>query len=328
MADAIRFGTDGWRAIIAEAFTFANVARVAQAVADWWRVDAGARGRVIVGYDTRFLSPRFAEEAAAVLAGNGFEVLLVDRPTPTPAVSWAIREHGLDGGLMITASHNPPEYHGIKVKAAFGGSALPEMTEAVERHYRRLVAQGGEPRRLDPAAARRSGRIVPFDARPGYFAQLRRYVDLERLRGLGAPIVVDTMHGAGYGYLSALLREQGLEVIEVRAEPRPDFGGGAPEPIARNLRPARAAVIVHGAAAGLCVDGDADRVAAIDEEGAVIDAQRVFALLLSHLYRARGQRGSVVKTFAGSRMIDRLAERFGLPFRETPVGFKHVCRWA
>lgn len=328
MGGEIRFGTDGWRAVIADGFTVANVRQVAQAVADWLHGQGRGGQGVIVGYDTRFLSRRFAEETASVLAANEIRVLLTRDVAPTPAVTWMIRQHGLGAGVMITASHNPPEYNGFKLKAHYAGSALPEMTAAVERHLRRNLEQGRRPHRLDLAEARRKDRVVDIDPRPAYLDQLRRYVDLHAVGRAGLRVVVDTMHGAGRGYLADLLREAGVQVIEVRADARPDFGGTPPEPIPRNLRPARAAVIREAADAGLCVDGDADRVAAVDEEGRVVDAHRVFALLLQHLHEDRGLDGTVVKTFAGSRMIERLAREYGLPYVETPIGFKYVCELA
>lgn len=329
MTGNIRFGTDGWRAVIADGFTYENVAAVTQAVSDWLRSQGhGSTAGVIVGYDTRFLSPQFAQVAASVLAGNGWRVLLTDRPSPTPAVSWAIHQLGLAGGIMITASHNPPEYNGYKLKAAYGGPALPEMTHAVEAILAENLAAGHAFRQLDLAEARRQGYLEPFDPMPGYLEQLRRYVDLKAISQSGFRVVVDTMHGAGYGYLSTLLQEAGLDVILVREEPRPDFNGTPPEPIARNLRPARSAVIAAAADVALCLDGDADRVGAVDADGVVVDAHRIFALLLRHLYEDRGARGSVVKTFAGSRMIERLSRVYGLSYYETPVGFKYVVEYA
>lgn len=325
----IRFGTDGWRSVIADGFTFANVARVAQAIADWLAGEGYQRSNgIIVGYDTRFLSPQFAAVAAGVLAANGWKTLVVDRPSPTPAVSWAIRRHGLAGGIMITASHNPPEYNGLKLKASFGGPALPVMTAAVEALLMENQRQGRVPRHLDPGEARRRGLWVNFDPMPDYLRQLEQYVDLAGIGRAGFKVVLDSMHGAGYGYLSRILVPAGVDVIEIRKEPRPDFAGIPPEPIARNLRPARAAVIAEAADAAICVDGDADRIAAVDTDGQVVDAHRVFALLLRHLYETRGKAGSVVKTFAGSRMIQLLAQLYGLPYYETPVGFKHVVELA
>lgn len=326
MSGDIRFGTDGWRAVIAEDFTVANVAQVAQATADWLQGQGRGGDGVVVGYDTRFQSRRFAEEAASVLAANGLRVLLCSAPAPTPAVSWAIRRHGLGGGVMITASHNPPEYNGFKLKAHYAGAALPEMTDEVERLLVENRERGREPRRLDRQDLPR--RVEAFDPGPDYLAQLEAYVDLRAVGRAGLRVVVDFMHGAGRGYLDQVLERAGVEVVPVRAEPRPDFGGTAPEPVARNLRPARSAVILHQAAAGLCLDGDADRVAAVDEEGQVLDAHRVFSLLLQHLHEDRGLDGTVVKTFAGSRMVQRLAAAYGLPYVETPVGFKYVCERA
>lgn len=347
----IAFGTDGWRAVIADEFTFANVRRVAQAYADYLRrqprdVHAGGpaggdrfsptpAGRptdggttVVVGYDTRFLSRQFAEEAARVLAANGLRVLLADRFVPTPAISWAVKEHGAAGGVMITASHNPAEYNGFKIKARYGGSALPSITAGVEEALRENEAAGRQPHLVDFHAAVAGGGVRLFNPWPGYAAQLARMVDLEAVGCLGRRVAVDAMYGAGQGYLAGLLRGAGLDVMEVRGEVNPAFPGVNPEPIEKHLAALREAVARHGAAAGLAVDGDGDRVGAVDEHGRFVDAHRIFALILRHLVRDRGWRGTVAKTFALTEMADKLARSYGLPLRVLPVGFKHVCELA
>ncbi|MCR4419500.1 MAG: phosphoglucomutase/phosphomannomutase family protein [Clostridia bacterium] len=320
--EEIRFGTDGWRHVISDGFTFANVRRVAQAIAE----DLLARGhqgrRVVVGYDTRFLSPRYAQLVAEVLAGNGLEVLLTREAAPTPAVSWAVREKGAAGGVMVTASHNPPEYNGLKFKGPYGGSALPELTSAVERH----LAEETPIRFLPLEQALAQGRVRLFDPKPGYFAQLRRLVDLSVFTGLNFTVVADPMHGAGRGYLKELLAPTGLKVVEIRGEHNPGFGGVNPEPIERNLTPLFEAVGGLGAALGLATDGDADRVGAVDEQGHFVDSHRIFALLFRHLVNTRGWDGAVVKTFSTTRMIDLLARRLGKKLHVTPIGFKYICR--
>ncbi len=282
----------------------------------------------MVGYDTRLLSRRFAEETARVLAANGVRVLLADRFVPTPTVSWAVREHGAAGGVMITASHNPPEYNGFKIKADYGGSALPSITRAVEEALAENEAAGRQPRVIDFHAAVAGGGIRLFNPWPSYAAQLARLVDLEAVGRLGRPVAVDAMYGAGQGYLAGLLRSAGVEVVEVRGEVNPAFPGINPEPIEKNLTALREAVSRHGAAAGLAVDGDGDRVGAVDEEGGFVDAHRIFALILLHLVRDKGWRGTVAKTFALTEMADRIARSHGLPLRVLPVGFKHVCELA
>lgn len=329
---SIRFGTDGWRAVIAEDFTFENVRRVAQAYADHLKLRPGGAGEVVVGYDTRFLSGRFAHEAARVLAANGLRVLLTSSHAPTPAVSWAIRDHGATGGLMITASHNPAEYNGIKIKAEYAGSALPDATRSVEAQLDANAAAGRQPHLIDYNAAVSGGGIRLFDPRPSYLRQVRSLVDLDRIgahaRTRGLKVVVDAMYGAGQGYLAELLAATGAEVREIRGEVNPGFGGINPEPIARNLGPLAEAVRASGADLGLALDGDADRSGAVDARGDLVDSQRVFALLLRHLVRRRGWTGSVVKTFAVTDMVDKLAARHGLRLHKKPVGFKYVCELA
>ncbi|ADU50321.1 phosphoglucomutase/phosphomannomutase alpha/beta/alpha domain I [Thermaerobacter marianensis DSM 12885] len=328
----IRFGTDGWRAVIAEAFTFANVRRVAWALAEHLQATGRASQGVAVGYDCRFLSDRFAATVASVLAAAGIPVVLSRTACPTPALSWAVVSRKLGAGVMITASHNPPEYNGFKLKGWFGGPALPDETRQLEAVLARQDATrppGQEPPRgMDLDEARRRGRIEEADLIAPYTEQLRRLVDWDRLRAARLRLVVDPMHGAARGVLAQMLREAGAEVTEIRGDWNPGFGGLAPEPIAPNLGPAVEAVKSLGAQAVLVTDGDGDRVGAVDATGEVLDAQRIFALLLQHLVEVRGWTGSVVKTFAGTRMVDKLAARYGLPFRETPIGFKHVCEYA
>lgn len=329
----IRFGTDGWRAVIAEEFTFENVRRVAQAYADHLHHrPGGRRGEVIVGYDTRFLSSQFAREAARVLAANGIDTLLAAHPAPTPAVSWAIRAQHAVGGIMITASHNPPEYNGVKIKGEYAGSALPELTQAVETRLEANEAAGRRPHLIDFNAAVAGGGIRLFDPRPSYVGQVASLIDLERIaaaaRARGLRIVVDAMYGAGQGYITDLLAGTGVAVREIRAELNPGFGGINPEPILRNLGPLVQAVRDDGADLGLALDGDADRSGAVDPRGEMVDSQRVFALLLRHLVERRGWTGSVVKTFAVTDMVDKLAARYGLRLHIKPVGFKYVCELA
>ncbi|QIA26257.1 phosphoglucomutase/phosphomannomutase family protein [Thermaerobacter sp. PB12/4term] len=330
-ATPIRFGTDGWRAVIAEEFTFANVRRVAWALAEHLEATGRAGQGVAVGYDCRFLSDRFAAAVASVLAAAGIPVLLSRSACPTPALSWAVVSRKLGAGVMITASHNPPEYNGFKLKGWFGGPALPEETRQLEAILARQEAGragAAPPAGMDLKEARRLGRVEEADLIGPYVQQLRNLVDFERLRAARLRLVADPMHGAARGVLANLLGEAGAEVTEIRGEFNPSFGGLAPEPIARNLGSAVDAVRRLGAQAALVTDGDGDRVGAVDATGEVLDAQRIFALLLQHLVEVRGWRGSVVKTFAGTRMVDKLAARYGLPFHETPIGFKHVCEYA
>lgn len=328
---AISFGTDGWRAIISDEFTFANVRRVAQAYADYIGQHARIGGGVVVGYDTRFLSRDYAREVARVLAANGIRVFLSSDHLPTPALSWAVKERQAAGGVMITASHNPPQYNGVKIKADYGGSALPSITRAVEDRLSANEQAGRHAHVIDYNAAVSGGGIHLADLRAPYVRQIRSLVDFEAIGRAGAGglrVVVDSMYGAGQGLLAGLLAESGVGVEEIRSELNPGFCGINPEPILRNLGPLVEAVTSRGAHLGLALDGDADRCGAVDARGHMVDSQRIFALVLRHLVERRGWTGSVVKTFAVTRMVDRLAHRYGLKLHKMPVGFKYVCELA
>lgn len=325
---SIRFGTDGWRAVISEDFTFENVRHVTQAYADYLKQAGTAEKGVVIGYDARFLSDRYAREAARVMAANHIRAYLTREITPTPAMAWAIREKGAAGGIMVTASHNPYEWNGIKIKDHYAGAALPELTRAIEARLEANIAAGKEPRTIDYDAAVSGGGIELIDAKPSYLRQLRSLVDAEVIRGAGLKVVVDAMYGAGSGYLAPLLEEMGVEVIPIRHERNPLFPGISPEPIKRNLGALMEAVREHRADMGLVMDGDADRVGAVDAHGHLVDSQRIFSLLLQHLHEDRGWQGAVVKTFAVTQMVDDLAEKYGLKFYKKPVGFKYVCEIA
>ncbi|MCA1615604.1 MAG: phosphoglucomutase/phosphomannomutase family protein, partial [Acidobacteria bacterium] len=336
-AAPIRFGTDGWRAVIADGFTFANLERVAQAYASFLlRRRAGAGGaatqpdeampertpgrgapRVVVGYDRRFLSDRFALRACEVLAGNGVGVEMFDSDVPTPLVSWAVRDRAADGGVVITASHNPAEFNGFKIKAPWGGSATPETTAEVES----LVDASAIRRGRLPGAAR--GPLGSSVA--SYREQIAAFVDLERVRAARARVVVDPMHGTGARWVESFLGGGELRVETIRADRDATFGGVAPEPIDRNLGPLKARVGESRALVGLATDGDADRVGAVNELGATMTMHEVVPLILLHLARARGMKGGVVRTFSQSILTKRIAEAHGLRLHETPIGFKYVA---
>lgn len=326
----ILFGTDGWRALIAHQFTFANLERVAQAYADFLNQpqqgdDAQARRaneatqapHVVVGYDRRFLSEKFAERAAEVLAGNGISVAMFDSDVPTPLVSWAVRERGATGGVVITASHNPAEFNGFKIKAPWGGSATRETTVAVE-----ALVDAQTPRRSDLTAPMRGGLDGSIES---YRAQIAGYVDLERLRGAEARVVVDPMHGSGGRWVESFLRGGALGVETIRAARDTQFGGVNPEPIDRNLAPLKERVRAAGALVGLATDGDADRVGAVNELGETMTMHEVVPLMLLHLVRRRGMTGGVVRTFSQSVLTKRIAAAHNLKLHETPIGFKYVA---
>lgn len=319
----IRFGTDGWRGIIADQVTFVNVGRLTEAYSRWLAEHYGPRAKVLVGYDTRFLSDAFARRAADLLVADGHQVWLTAAPTPTPAVSWTVHQHRLDGAMMITASHNPALYNGIKLKADYGGPASPAITAAVESL---ITAPSARVRGELPGPAATGPQVCNPQA--DYLAQLAHLIDLPALAAAKLRVVGDMMHGAAGGYLPVLCGAAGIAYTEVRGAPDPLFGGVHPEPLAVNLQPLFAAVAQAGAHVGIATDGDGDRIGAVDPIAGFIDAQQIFALLLQHLVEVRGWRGMVVKTYAGTRMVERLAAQYGLPYRETPVGFKHVCELA
>lgn len=317
----IRFGTDGWRGVIAREFTFENLSIVAQATMDYFIAQGLADAGLVVGYDRRFLSRRFAERVAEIAAGNGLRVSLSDSFTPTPAISWAVHESEAGGGIMITASHNPPEYNGFKIKENFGGSARPSTTKLVEEIVSANIANGREIREMPLAEALRGGRVKLFDAGEPYRRQLSRYVDLERIRAAGIPLAVDPMYGAGTGFIPELIPG----AIELHSEENPGFGGIPPEPTPEHLAELSALVRERNLRVGLALDGDADRIGAVDENGDFFSAHMIFTVILRHLLEQRGLRGAVAKTVSATRMVDLLCEKYGLELFETPIGFKHIC---
>ncbi|MFQ6019791.1 MAG: phosphoglucomutase/phosphomannomutase family protein [Dehalococcoidia bacterium] len=319
---AIKFGTDGWRAVIGDEFTFANVRACAQGVASYV-VESGLAGRgLVVGYDTRFAAGEFAAAVAEVLAANGIGVYLCPRPAPTPVVSHSILERGAGGAVIITASHNPAKYLGFKFRPEYGGSAPPEVLAQVEA---RIDACREEVPRLPLAEAKARGLVEVLDPRPVYLKHLAGLVDLASLRAAGLKVVVDSMHGAAAGYLPALLRGGQTKVREIRSASNPLFPGmDNPEPIERNLRPLSRAVLRHKADVGLATDGDGDRLGIIDERGRFIDQLQTFALLAYYLLEVRGTRGPLVKSVTTTSMITRLGELYGVPVHETGVGFKYL----
>jgi len=317
----IRFGTDGWRGVMAKDFTFDNLSMVAQATMEYLQTRGLAEKGLVIGYDRRFLSRSFAERVAEVAAGNGMSVRLTAGYVPTPALSWAVRESGAGGGVMITASHNPPEYNGFKVKEAFGGPARPSTTRVLEELVAGNMAAGRAVKEVELGDAVSGGRVVYFDAGAAYCRQLARYVDLELIRKAAIPLVVDPMFGAGSGVFARLLPG----TVEIHAEENPGFGGVPPEPTPQHL--AELSSLVKGGAyrAGLALDGDADRIGAVDENGDFFSSHMIFAVILRHLHQRRGMRGGVVKTVSTTRMVDLLCDRYGFELFETPIGFKHIC---
>jgi phosphomannomutase len=317
----IKFGTDGWRGVIAREFTFDNVSIVAQATMDFMIREGVAGKGVVIGYDRRFLSSEFAERTAEIAAGNGIKVFLTSGYTPTPAVSWAVRAKEAGFGVMITASHNPPAYNGFKVKEGFGGSARPSTTGKIEAQVEKNISADREILAIPFAEALRSGMIEIFDANAEYHSQLEKYVDMELIRKSGIPFVVDPMFGAGSGAFPRLI--QGCR--EIHGECNPAFGGQAPEPTEEHLTELSETVRSGKYRTGLALDGDADRIGAVDENGDFFSSHMIYTVIMRHLLERKGLRGGVVKTVSTTQMINLLAEKFGLQLYETPIGFKHIC---
>jgi alpha-D-glucose phosphate-specific phosphoglucomutase len=324
LSTPIKFGTDGWRAIIAEDFTFANVRAVAQSVALYLKEEGLAKRGLVVGYDTRFASEDFAAAVAEVIAANGIHVYLCDRPAPTPVVGYAILNRKAGGSVVITSSHNPSRWSGFKFRPEYGGSAPPEVLAQIEAHIPKSVASG-DVERLPLAEAQALGLVETFDPRPAYRQQVARLVDLEFLRAAGLRAVVDSMHGAAAGYIREFVSGGKTQVWELRAVRNPMFPGmHNPEPIARNLAPLIQAVRRRQADVGLATDGDGDRLGVVDERGQFLNQHQVFALLAYYLLEVRGQRGPLVKSLTTSRMIQSLGDLYDVPVFETPVGFKFL----
>jgi len=315
----IRFGTDGWRAVVADDFTYENVRAVAQAVA--WYLDGDPRP-VVVGHDTRYCAELFAREVARVLAGNGRPVLLLDGPAPTQVTSWTVVGHGAAGGVVVTASHNPPEFNGLKYKPDYGGSASPEVVGELERLSARAQAEGVTAMPFAEALA--AGTVTVIDPLPEYTAQIGRMIDLPRLREAGLTILHEAMYGAGAGYVARLLGGGSTRVDELHAERNPGFGGMHPEPIEQWMPEAMARMRAGGHDLGIANDGDADRVGIIDERGVFVNQLQVMGLLSMYLLEKRGMRGDLVRSLTTTGMVDRLGEQFGVPVHELQVGFKYI----
>ncbi len=324
MENKIQFGTDGWRGLIAEDFTFDNVRACAQGVAAYLQETGLASGGLVIGYDTRFASEDFAAAAAEVIAGNGIKAHLCSSAAPTPVVSYAIRSRRASGAIIITASHNPARWNGFKYKPEYAGSASQEVVDALESHID-VVVRSGRIERTPAGIAEREGLLERFDPAPDYLHHLGGLVDLSSLKNAGLKVAVDSMHGAGAGYLKALLRGGKTLPSEIRALRNPIFPGmGQPEPIAANLRPLKQKIASMGAQVGLATDGDADRLGVMDEDGNFLTTLQVFALLALYMLEVRGERGAIVKSLTTTRMLHKLGELYRVPVFEAPVGFKYI----
>jgi phosphoglucomutase len=318
----IKFGTSGWRGILAEDFTFANARLVCQAVADYLKQEGLADKGVIVAYDTRFLSETFAAAAAEVMAGNGIPAFYTTRDTPTPVVSFAIRKAQRGGGINITASHNPAEWNGIKFSPAQGGPAPTPVTSAIEGLIREISP--ADVKTIPFAEARDRGLVADIDPRESYFDHLRKLLDVQVLGQSGLKVAVDVMFGTGRDYLDAFLRDAGVQVEVLHGYRDPLFGGQRPEPSGEYLDPLAERIRETGAHLGLAVDADADRFGVMDGQGRYHEANVILGLLFDHLIKTRGWEGGVARSVATSHLVDKVAAAHGRPVFETKVGFKFL----
>lgn len=320
----IKFGTDGWRGVIAEDFTFANVRFCAQGVADYLKQKSLASRGVFIGYDYRFASEDFAATTAEVMAGNGIKVYLSPKAIPTPFVSFGVISKKAGGGIAITASHNPAKWNGFKFREETGASVSPGTAAEIEKHIARAI-RAGKIGFISMAQAVKEKTVEYLDLTPAYLAGISKLIDLDGLRKSGLKIVIDSMYGVGAGYFKTLLSGGTSRITEINGEPNPAFPGINPEPISVNLKNLSSLVVGQKANVGLATDGDADRIGIIDEKGRFLTQLQVFALLSLYLLEVRGERGALVKTLTSTSMIDRLGEIYKAPVFETPVGFKYVA---
>ncbi len=310
----VKFGTDGWRGIIADDFTYENVRVAVGAIAQYvLRHEDASRG-VCIGYDTRFGSPQFARLAAEVLAGAGIPVLLAQDVTPTPALSYGVRHRGMAGGVMITSSHNPAQWNGVKYKASYGGSGSPGIMKQIETYL-------GQPL---PVAAK-PAKIEETDFLPEYIAAITAFADLPKIAASGYRFLIDSMYGAGAGVLRGIFERAGVPCVEMRAEHNPLFPGINPEPILPHISAAQQRVVAEHCDAGLITDGDADRIGAVDGLGNVVDAHKIYTVLLRWLLERKGWPGGVTRAFNTTKMLDRIAAKHGRKLYEHGIGFKYVC---
>ena len=315
----IKFGTDGWRGIIAEDFTFANAQIVAQAISRYVVRGEDARKGVIVGYDHRYASDWVARRLAEVVSSTGTPVWLTDRPCPTPAVSYLVRSRAAAGGIVVTASHNPYRWNGIKYKASYGSSALPSIVAQIEDELRFL--ESAEIATLPP----RPELIQPLDPRKPYLNALEKLVDWERIRKAKFRFAFDAMHGAAAGLLTELFQRNGVVCHEIRGVRDPRFGGAHPEPIEPHIAPLQRAVIDGKYDVGFAADGDGDRIGAVHSNGDFVNPHQIFALLVWHLAGTRKLPGEIAKTFSVTKLIDKLADKLNRKLHEVPIGFKYIC---
>jgi alpha-D-glucose phosphate-specific phosphoglucomutase len=316
---SIKFGTDGWRDVIAEDFTFSNARIVAKAIARYVVRCEDARKGVLIGYDHRFASDSVAAAVAEVIASTGTPVWLADKPCPTPTISLLVRQRAAAGGILVTASHNPYQWNGIKYKASYGSSALPSIVAQIEIELAEVQKNVVAP--LPP----RKELIRSLEPRAPYLDTIEKLIDWQRLRDAKLRFVFDPMHGSSAGLLPALFARNGIVCDEIRGTRDPRFGGMHPEPIPPHIAPLQEAVLAGKYDAGLCADGDGDRIGAVDRDGTFVNPHQIFALLVWHLVGTRNLPGDIAKTFSVTKLIDKLAAKFGRKLHEVPIGFKYIC---
>jgi len=314
MSQEIKFGTDGWRGIIADDFTFDNVRRVSGAIASYVMKYEDAKRGIFIGYDTRFASQRVAQIAAEVIAAAGVPVKLANDYTPTPAVSYAVKHQSAAGGVMITSSHNPWNWNGVKFKGKFGGSATPAIMKRIEEE----MAAGAMPKGVNAA-------IEEVDLKQPYIAAVCAFADLDLVAKTDFKFAVDAMYGSGRGVLSGIFRGRGIRHVAIREELNPLFPGINPEPIEPHVALLQQTVVREKCDAGLATDGDADRIGAVAEDGSFVDSHKIFCVLLRWLLERKKWPGDVVRAFNTTRMLDRIAARYGRKIYETKIGFKYIA---
>jgi phosphomannomutase len=323
MAQVIKFGTDGWRAVIADDFTFANLERVALATAQFFKKHKKIKNGIVIGYDARFMSREFAEKSAEVMANAGIRIKLADSIVSTPMISLLTKYENAAAGIVITASHNPAKWNGFKIKGDFGGPANPETIAKVEK-----VLAGVMKRKNLPPGKRtykqlvEKGLITPISMKQRYVDDLGTKIDIPKIKNSGVRILYDAMYGAGQGVVNMILPD----VAQIHSDFNPSFAGTNPEPLEKNLRELMRRTKEGGFTIGIATDGDADRIGAVDEHGEFVDSHRIFSLLLKYLVEQRGMKGDVVKSFSVTQMVDQQCKKYGLPMIETPVGFKYICQ--
>jgi len=315
----IKFGTDGWRGVIDADFTLPNARLVAQAIARYVVRGEDARKGVLIGFDHRNLSEEVAAAVADVVSSTGTPVWLADKPCPTPAISLLVRQRRAAAGIMITASHNPSRWNGIKYKASYGSSALPSIVAQIERELALVLSHGV------PSLPPRKDLIHSFDPRAPYLDTVEKLIDWDRLRKANFRFVGDPMYGSSAGLLHELFTRNGVVCDEIRGTRDPTFGGIHPEPIEPHIEALRKAVLQGKYDAGLAADGDGDRIGAIDRYGTFINPHQIFALMVWHLIGTRNLPGDIAKTFSVTKLIDKLAAKYGRKLYEVPIGFKYIC---